>query len=185
MLKFEVNGKNGHYILNLPTNLSEITPEYLINVTKKIIVAPNYSLIGVVYREKLSNLILAARQRKKESNIAVIPIYVKGEPIDITKSIDNLFSKISICDRVIISPSDISLGHHVATPTNLLTINNFLDYTDGDTNCYQEALKHNDYCYFIEFKLVPNCNIHGFYDSKIKDKDFVNPFVFRVDSGDV
>lgn len=174
MLEFETNGKNGHYFLKLPTNLNDFTAEYLNEVTKDIVVAENYSLIGVVYREKLSTIILAARQRKKESNIAVIPIMIRTN-----SSNNDMFQSIITGHKIIISPSDISMGHHVSTPKNLITINNILEYTDGDNNAYIEAAKHNEYCYFIEFKIIPNCNIHGYYKHS-EPSNYVNPFVFKA-----
>lgn len=174
MLEFETKGKNGHYFLKLPTSLNEITPDYLNDVTSDIVVAPDYSLIGVVYREKLSTLILAANQRKKESAISVIPIMIKTG-----KSSNQMFDNITIGNKLVISPSDIAMGHHIGASRNKLTINDFLRYTDGDGYAYQNASKHNEYCYFIEFKIVPNCNIHGYYSNEdIKVAE--NPFVFKA-----
>ena len=48
MLKFEVNSKNGNILMNLPTKLSEITSEYLSSVTADVVIADNYSLIGIL-----------------------------------------------------------------------------------------------------------------------------------------
>ena len=41
MVKFEVNGEKYSKIITLPTSVSEITPEYLENITTEILVADN------------------------------------------------------------------------------------------------------------------------------------------------
>lgn len=52
MIKFklskDVTGKNVESEYNLPTKLSEIPLEYLVEQTNSIQVAPNYSLIALV-----------------------------------------------------------------------------------------------------------------------------------------
>ena len=123
MLKFEVNGKHGSIIMNLPTKLSEITPEYLNEVTSNVVVADNYSLIGILYRESLASVILANNRKQKNITTAVVPVFVKAGTTD-TEYIKNM----SCGDKIIIAPSDIAIGHHVSCPKNMITINNILEY---------------------------------------------------------
>lgn len=163
MLKFTTNGKNGVNVLTYPTSLDEITPEYLKEVTNDIVLSENYSLIGVCYREKLSNIILSVRQNKKSTDIPVVPIFIKGR------------KDIETGDKLVISPSQIAIGHHVNAKKNVLTINNLLHYVDGDGMAFGNASKYKDFVYFLEFKIVPNCDIVGYY-KKENDKDFENPF---------
>ena len=81
MLTLDVNSNRGVFKLNLPTSLNEIDESYIMEVTNHVKVDSNYTLIGVVFREKLSTLILAARKNKKNSDIPVIPVFVKaGKP---------------------------------------------------------------------------------------------------------
>ena len=173
MLTLNVNGKQGAFTLNLPTTLTDITEEYINNVTSHIEVDANYTVIGVVFREKLSTLALAARKNKKNSDIAVIPIFVKAGKTD-SEFINNL----SIGEKLIISPSDIMLGYHISSPRNLLTINTILDIMEGDTEVYNKLIGIQEQCYFIEFKLIPNCNIHGAYKSV--NNGYNNPFVVKT-----
>lgn len=173
MLTLNVNGKNGSFTLNLPTKLEEITKEYITSVTSHIEPDANYTVVGLVFREKLSTLALAARKNKKNSDIAVIPVFVKSG--DTTS---NLINSLDVCDKLIISPSDIMMGYHLSAPDNLLTINTILDVLDGDIETYNKLIGIQEQCYFIEFKLVPNCNIHGAY---ISTKDnYKNPFVVKT-----
>ena len=106
MLKFEVNGKRGSIIMNLPTKLSEITPEYLNEVTSNVVVADNYSLIGILYRESLASVMLANNRKQKNITTAVVPVFVKAGTTD-TEYIKNM----SCGDKIIIAPSDIAIGH--------------------------------------------------------------------------
>ena len=116
MLTLEVNSKQGVFQLNLPTSLNEIDESYIMEVTNHVKVDANYTLIGVVFREKLSTLILASRKSKKNSDIPVIPIFVKAGETD-----SKLINSLKIRDKLIISASDIMMGYHVSTPNNLIT----------------------------------------------------------------
>lgn len=175
MLKFEVNGKHGSIIMNLPTKLSEITPEYLNEVTSNVVVADNYSLIGILYRESLASVMLANNRKQKNITTAIVPVFVKAGTTD-TEYIKNM----SCGDKIIIAPSDIAIGHHVSCPKNVITINNILEYCNGDKEAYKNAICVSQPCYYLEFKIVPNCNIHGNY--KEESDSYKNPFI-ETDSG--
>ena len=174
MLTLKTNNVRGIYELNLPTSLDEIDKSYIAEVTSHVKVDANYSLIGIVFKERLSTLILSARRNKKTSDIAVIPIFVKAGKTD-----SELINSLNIKDKLIISPSDIMLGNHISAPNNFLTINTILDLLDGDADAYAKLVNIPEDCYFIEFKLVPNCNIHGAY-TQSKVTEFVSPFVTKV-----
>ena len=173
MLTLNVNGTQGAFTLNLPTTLSDIKKEYITNVTSHIEVDANYTVIGVVFREKLSTLVLASRKNKKNSDIAAIPIFVKAGKTD-----SELINKLDVGEKLIIAPSDIMLGHHLSAPANLLTINNILNIIEGDTEIYNKVMGIQESCYFIEFKLVPNCSIHGAYKNGCDN--YTNPFVIKT-----
>ena len=174
MLTLDVNSNRGVFKLNLPTSLNEIDESYIMEVTNHVKVDSNYTLIGVVFREKLSTLILAARKNKKNSDIPVIPVFVKAG-----KTNSELINGLKVRDKLLISASDIMMGYHVSAPNNLLTINTILDLIEGDPVVNQKLMNINEQCYFIEFKLVPNCNIHGAYE-KPKVTEFISPFVTKV-----
>lgn len=174
MLTLKTSNARGVHELNLPTSLNEIDESYIEDVTSHIKVDANYTLIGLVYREKLSTLILATTRNKKKSDIAVIPIFVKAGESD-----SKFINSLNIKDKLIISPSDIMMGYHVSAPNNLLTINNILDLIEVDPVVNKKLMNVNEQCYFIEFKLVPNCNIHGAYE-KPKVTKFISPFVIKV-----
>lgn len=176
MLTINVSGNLGNYNLNLPTSLNEITEEYINDVTGHVKVEENYSLIGIVYRERLSTLVLATTKNKKNSNVAVIPVFVKSGKTD-----SELINNLIIRDKLIISPSDIMMGHHISAPRNLLTINTIIDLVTSDSTIYRKLLGVKEECYFIEFKLVPNCNIHGAYSNHEVD-GFTNPYVIKTAS---
>lgn len=170
MLKFEVNSKDGKILMNLPTKLSEITPEYLSSVTSDVVIADNYSLIGILYKESLASVILANNRKQKNITTAIVPIFVKAGTTT-TAYINN----INCGDKIIIAPSDIAIGHHVVCPKNKITINNIISYCEGDKTAYQRALSVSEACYYLEFKIVPNCNIHGNY--KNDNSAYQNPFI--------
>lgn len=176
MLTLDVNSNRGVFKMNLPTSLNEIDESYIAEVTDHIKVDANYTLIGVVFREKLSTLVLASRKSKKNSDIPVIPIFVKAGETD-----SKLINSLKIRDKLIISASDIMMGYHISAPNNLIAINTILDLLDGDMKVYNQLMASQEMCYFIEFKLVPNCNIHGAYGAT-NVAEFENPFVKKLAS---
>lgn len=177
MLTFDVISKNKEveYKLNLPTTLSEITSDYIRDVTSNIEVESNYSIVGLIFKEKISTLAFNVRKNKKSSDISVVPVFVKSGATN-----SDFINNLKIGDKLVISPSDIMLGHHLSTPRNLLTINNVLDIVNGNLDLYNKLISINTECYFIEFKLVPNCNIHGAY--KDNSESYINPFIYKVTS---
>lgn len=183
MVKFETNGKNGKVIVNLPTSLKEITPEYLGAITDEIAVADNYSLVALCHKEKLSAFIMAGK-RKNEISTAVVPIFVKRGTT--TDELDNIHHAlipfhpmIEVCDKLLISPTAMSMGLHVNVPMNTLNAGKVIALLEGDKFAYQNAYKIVDPVYFLEFKLIPNNDIIGCYKPKLR-KDFDNPFAFEV-----
>lgn len=174
MVKFETNGKNGKVIVTLPTSIKELTPEYLGAITDEIAIADNYSLIALCHKEKLSTFVMAGRSKKNQISTAVVPIFAKrGE----TNVVFN--TGIEVGDKLLISPTAMSMGLHVNVPMNTLTMGKFVDLIEGDTKVYQNALKHKEDVYFIEFKLIPNNEIIGIYKPN-RRKDFENPFALEV-----
>ena len=172
MKRFELESENNYYTFDFPTSLSEITAEYLDNVTSNVVVADNYTLVGIVYHESLGSVILARKQSKKSITGGVVPIFIKAG------NTDNEFIKSAKCkDKLIIASSQLSLGHHVVAPANTLSLDYFIRTLDKDNNVARRY--NNTYgqeeCYFVEFKLVPNCDIVGFYDTK--DNKFYNPYI--------
>lgn len=174
MLTLDVKGNHGDYKVNLPTSLDEISQSYISEVTSHVRLDANYSLIGLVFKDKLSSLLLASRKKTKQSDVAVIPVFVKAGKTD-----SEFINSLTIKEKLIIAPSDIMMGYHVSTPKNIITINNILNIIDGDMTLYNKLLTIKDECYFIEFKIVPNCNIHGAYNQSNNDT-FDNPFITKI-----
>lgn len=173
MITFDVKSKQGVFKMSLPTSINEISKSYIDSVTSHVKVDANYTLIGIVFKEKLSTLILNTRKKTNKADVAVIPIFIKAGEND-----SKFINSLHICDKLVISPSDIMMGYHISSPRNVLTINNVLDVIDGDSDIFNKSLSIKEECYFIEFKLVPNCNIHGAYS--IPTNNIENPFIIKL-----
>lgn len=167
MKEFNLYHSGKKFAYNLPTSLDEIDKTYLLSITANINVADNYSLVAIVYHETLSSIILTYKQKKKNLVTGVVPIFIKAG------NTKNEFNKhISCKDKLIISSTQLSLGHHVACPSNELSLDKFIANIDRDKEIYQRYKNSfgNEEVYFIEFKLVPNCDIVGYYNSNITGK---------------
>ena len=56
-----------------------------------------------------------------------------------------------------------------------LIVERWNENCDGDKEAYQRAISISQPCYYLEFKIVPNCNIHGNY--KEESGSYKNPFI--------
>ena len=177
MKTFKVNGKAGSYVINLPQSLKEIGTEYLSYCTKFINPAPNYAVVAIVYKDSLS-LVLTAAKKKTPVNAAVIPVFVKAGDSD-----SEFIKSINLGDRVVVSASDLSIGHHIGSPYNKITPSIIASICDGDKDIYREAMTMQELVCFVEFKLVPISAIHAKLDDTVKD--YVNPFISSDDRNDV
>ena len=169
MKTFKVNGKAGSYTINLPQSLKEIGTEYLSYCTKFINPAPNYAVVAIVYKDSLS-LVLTAAKKKTPVNTAVIPVFVKAGDTD-----SEFIKSIKIGDRVVVSASDLSIGHHISSPYNLITPSTVSTICDGDKDIYRESMTMQEPVCFVEFKLVPISAIHAKLDNTVKG--YANPFI--------
>ena len=170
MKEFIVKTEMSEVKFNFPTKLEELTSEYLLGVTEGITVAPNYSLIGIVYHEKISTLFMTCRSKKKNASIGIIPIFIKSG-----KSDESIVSTAKVGQKLLISNSQIQLAHHCAAPSNRLTLDYFAKIVDAniDKDLYQTLLVNNDSqeVLFVEFKIIPNCDIVALYDKPTKIDD--------------
>ena len=175
MKTFKVNGKAGSYVINLPQSLKEIGTEYLSNCTKFINPAPNYAVIAVVYKDSLS-LVLTGAKKKTPVNIAVSPVFVKAGNND-----SEFIKSINLGDRVVVSGSDLSIGHHISSPYNKITPSTISIICDGDKDIYRESMTMQESVCFVEFKLVPISAINAKLDNTTKN--YINPFVGVYEKG--
>lgn len=174
MKEFIVKTKMSEVKFNFPTNLKELSNDYLKQVTDGITVAPNYSLIGLVYHEKLANLIITCVNKKKNASIGVVPIFIK------TSNGDNSIVNIAkLGQKLLIGHSQLELAYKCAVPNNTLNLDYFATVINNsiDTKLYEKAAKDVDQSeiLFVDFKVIPNCDIIALYDDNITKTE--NPYI--------
>lgn len=177
MKRFLVNTRSGSEIeFNFPTSLNELTEDVLKDIVSNIKVADNYALIALCYSDRLSNIIMTARTKKKEAKIKVTPLFVKAGKTDI-----DFINNAKCGQRVITTQSQLSLGIHINVPGNKLTIEYFSFIVEESSNrdLYPQELANPDQseCIFLEFKLVPICDITGLIDNTKPISAISNTFV--------
>lgn len=175
MKTFKLNGNLGKFDVTFPQSLEEISKEYFEECCNFIHPAPNYAVVAVVYKDNLS-IVITAVKNKKPTNISVIPVFIKTGKTD-----DDFINSLNLGDKVVVAASDLSIGHHINSPYNKLTPSNIARLCEGDRNIYNDALKLSEQICMIEFKLIPINAIHAKLDNT--KNSFINPFVRRsVDS---
>lgn len=172
MRNFKVNGKLGEFEITLPESLSEISVEYLKSCTDFVHPAPNYALVGIVYKDSL-NLVLTSAKKNQPQSISAVPVFIKAGDNE-----SKLINSLNTGDRVVIAASDLSIGNHINSPYNKITPNNIVALCDGDRNITREALLMQTPVCFLEFKLVPISAIHAVLDKT--ENSYINPFIHKV-----
>lgn len=173
-----VNENGRVYELKLPTKLEEITPEYLNAVTANIHVAPNYALIGLVYTDTLTYLV-NTNKKKQNATIRCIPVFVKKGECEVAFT-----DTLNTGDKLVISSSDMAMGHHVVSPANKITVNNVVALIALDADVMKNLWNDKNYYYFVEFKIVPISAIHGVIkDEQLGGADTFITTVETTDSG--
>lgn len=169
MKEFKVKGKVGAIDLKLPTSIKELTDvNYFINVTNGIKLPDDHSIIALVYKETLSIVLNPSRKHKNEGTI-VFPLFVRsGE----TQS--DFIKGLEENTPVIVMGSDISRGYHLNCKHNLLSMPAVKGICEG-TSLMTESWKDHEMYYFVDFKIIPNCDIHGSYPKEVGD--YINPFI--------
>lgn len=154
MVDLKVNYLGLNQTFRMPTSMSEIYMNVIADYVKHVNVSKNYALIAVVFKERPISIVSLSSQNKNAS--------VSGVAVMIKSNTDDEFIKdIKLGETIVISPSDIAMGHHINSPANALTPGFLLELlrTNADLNKKLMAVKVPTY--FVDFKIVPVCNIHG------------------------
>ena len=160
MKDFKAINPNAVVNFHFPTSFDEIDAEYLKAITANIHVADHHTLIGIVYHEKIFNVITSVKRNAKSMTSAVTPIFIRSGNTD-----SDFIASATCKDKLIIPSTSLSLAYHAAAPRNVLSLDYFLRAISGDTEIFKryDGNYGNEECFFVEFKIVPNCEIKGFY----------------------
>lgn len=154
MVVLNVNYLGLNQTFRMPTSMSEINMNVIADYVKHVNVSKNYALIAVVFKERPITIVSVSKQNKNAS--------VSGVAIMIKSNTDDEFVKgINLGETIVISPSDISMGHHVNSPANVLTPGFLLNLLQTNPNLNKKLMGIGVPTYFVDFKIVPVCNIHG------------------------
>ena len=154
MVDLKVNYLGLNQTFRMPTSMSEINMNVIADYVKHVNVSKDYALIAVIFKERPITIVSVSKQNKNAS--------VSGVAVMIKSNTDNEFIKgIKLGETVVISPSDISMGHQVNSPDNVLTPGFLLNLLQTNADLNKKLMAVNVPTYFVDFKIVPVCNIHG------------------------
>ena len=153
MNSITVNTTKSKVILNLPTSIDEINSVYLKEVTEHIKVAPEYSLVALVYSTTMTQVL---NMKNIPANVAVVPMFVKAGKTD-----SEFINGINVKDILTITSGNLSLAIHVPNSYNQLSLNKISSLISQDDNVRKTSFSDKNTYRFVEFKLVPNCNINA------------------------
>ena len=152
MVDLKVNYLGLNQTFRMPTSISEINMNVIADYVKHVNVSKDYALIAVIFKERPITIVSVSKQNKNAS--------VSGVAVMIKSNTNNEFIKgIKLGETVVISPSDISMGHHVTSPDNPLTPGFLLNLLQTNADLNKKLMAVNVPTYFVDFKIVPVCNI--------------------------
>lgn len=152
-LKVVYQGKD--FELNLPTMFSEIDINYLSSLVANVNVAPNYSLIALLFKEKPYAIVSGIKQGKNATVMAT-PIMIKSGDSSV-----EFIKNIKLGDKLNIAPSDIVYGNQVNAKWNSLNPNLLVELINDNKQLYKETQGIMQKVYFVDFKIVPTNVIHA------------------------
>ena len=177
MVDLKVNYLGLNQTFRIPTSISEINMNVIADYVKHVNVSKDYALIAVVFKERPITIVSVSKQNKNAS--------VSGVAVMIKSNTDNEFIKgIKLGETVVISPSDISIGHHVNSPANPLTPGFLLNLLQTNPDLNKKLMAIGVPTYFVDFKIVPVCNIHGSVGKYVPvTKYYITPDAGETDMG--
>ena len=177
MVDLKVNYLGLNQTFRMPTSISEINMNVIADYVKHVNVSKDYALIAVAFKERPITIVSVSKQNKNAS--------VSGVAVMIKSNTDNEFIKdIKLGETVVISPSDISIGHHVNSPANPLTPGFLLNLLQTNADLNKKLMAVNVPTYFVDFKIVPVCNIHGSVGKYVPvTKYYITPDAGETDMG--
>ena len=174
MKSLKVNYQGKDYTLNLPTMFAEVDMNYLQSLVANVNVAPHYSIVAILIKER-PTIIISSLKQNKNSTVSGIPVMIKHN------SPDNDFMKgIKLGDKLNVAGSDLAIGYHVAAKGNSLSPTFLARLAIDDKNIYTDCLNINEGTYFVEFKIIPNNAIHAAINN---DSKLVIDTYFVEDNG--
>lgn len=104
MLELKSGSKN--YGINLPTDLKEITPEILTEITNGIKIPKYHAIVALCFQVKLSDVAINV-SGNKETTVSVIPMLAKISDEDAT------LINTTIGDKIVVDRSSLERGTHI------------------------------------------------------------------------
>lgn len=171
MIDFNVNSNGTKLSVHFPTSISEVDFNYFKSLTDNVAIAPHYSLVACIFKEKPITIISQMKQGKN-AQVAAVAYFIKAGTSD-----SAFVNNIKLGTPIITAPSELMLGHQVGIANNPLTPNKLAEYSSTSSELYTKLMSVLTPVYFVSFKLVPNNVIHGVYLNEV-DKEFIitNPY---------
>lgn len=154
MVDLKVNYLGLNQTLRMPTSMSEINMNVIADYVKHVNVSKNYALIAVVFKERPISIVSISKQNKNAS-VSGVAVMIKSN------TNDEFIKDVKLGETIVISPSDIAMGHHVNSPANVLTPGFLLNLLQTNADLNKKLMAVKVPTYFVDFKIVPVCNIHG------------------------
>lgn len=162
------------YAVEVPTAISEIDETYFKWLLQDIQLAKNYAIIAVCYKDRLFS-ILSDFKNNNNGMRQVVPIIAKIN-CDVDDNPTAIVENIAVIDG-----SALERGTHLILPNNSISFASLCNYCLNDSNLAKaimsgaffndgkatgahEAKMSAPDVYFVEFKIVPICDIKASYD---------------------
>ena len=157
MVSLKVNYQGKNCVLNLPTMFNEVNMDYLKSLVANVEVAPYYSLVAVLFKERPTAVISTLKENKASSVQGVSVMIKQGANKD-----SEFINNIKAGTLLNVSGNDLALGYHVAPRYNTLSAKFLTKLCIENPTLYKTCMEEvKEPTYFVEFKIIPNTAIHA------------------------
>lgn len=179
-----IKNKFKEYGIKIPTDIKEITPAILNEITKEVKLPKHYCVVALCFKTKISDFVI--QMKKQSADVAVVPIMAKISDED-SKEINS-----NVGDKIIIDRTCLERGHHINLKTVISStlIKNYLAESDiqtalisGKTNDKLDEyslnwIKHNPRqdIIILEFKICPIVDVVASIPMEYETND---PFIVK------
>lgn len=146
---YQLKSEKANYVLNLPTDKNEITPEILTEITKNVNLSKHYAIIAIRYRVSPFELVMNGKSNSKNNvkvNVSTMLAKFNGD------------IEGNVGDKVLIAQTDLEMGLHI---NNLckISVDNVRNYITSDDALNKSVINRTafadtQYIYLLEFKIV-------------------------------
>lgn len=167
-----LKNENVSKVINVPTNINEVTPEVLKKLSSNIVLPEYYTLVALCWEVSFATIFFNKKNDNKGAK--VIPLLAMK---NVPEKENDKYNYLEIGKKLILSRSAIEMGVHIHIPNaaSMNSIAAWMESVEKAKNPNYKGININTVpsgnFILIEFKVIPISQICGIINNDIIDDD--------------